>query len=266
MILPKIVAIGVYNSEIAAKNIAISKNRKTSMFEIELPIEVGGVSYIDSQSMPITDDIIICAKPGQIRHTKFPYKCYYVHMISDSGELYNRLVSTPDIFKTDRISVYQTIFSKLVKYYNTFTAIDEIIVQSLILELIYTIIQDSAKIIESKKFKNNNRIIIEKSLDYIEKNITENLSLENISDYVSLSPIYFHNCFKSAVGKTLHDYIEEQRIKKAINLLTTTDFPLTKIAYECGFSSQSYFSYVFKRRLKCTPREYAKEIFNKYEL
>ena len=77
-----------------------------------------------------------------------------------------------------------------------------------------------------------------------------------ISARFNLSPIHFHNIFKVAVGSTLRDYLEEQRIKKAINLLTSTDYTLTKIAFECGFSSQSYFSYVFKRKMKVTPREY----------
>ena len=83
---------------------------------------------------------------------------------------------------------------------------------------------------------------------------------------MSLSPVYFHNVFKSATGKTLHDYIEEQRIKKAIYLLQTTNYSLTKVAYECVFSSQSYFSFVFKRRMKNTPRKYMKDIYCKYEL
>ena len=77
-----------------------------------------------------------------------------------------------------------------------------------------------------------------------------------ISARFNLSPIHFHNIFKVAVGSTLRDYIEEQRIKRATNLLLTTNFSLTQIAYECGFSSQSYFSYVFKRKMKVTPREY----------
>lgn len=64
MILPEIVAVGIYNSQIAAKNIKISKNRKTSMFEIELPIEDGGISYIDANSKQINSDMMICAKPG----------------------------------------------------------------------------------------------------------------------------------------------------------------------------------------------------------
>ena len=89
--------------------------------------------------------------------------------------------------------------------------------------------------------------------------------LNEIAEIVHLSPIHFHNCFKVSVGKTLRDYVEEQRLRKAIKLLLTTDYSLTKIAYECGFSSQSYFSYAFKRKMGLTPRQYATQVFKRYE-
>ena len=114
MILPEIVTAGIYNSQLAAKNTKISKNRKTSMFEIELPIEEGGISYIDSNSKKITTNMIICAKPGQIRHTKFPFKCYYVHIIIHSGALYDILMNVPDFFETGKSETYKKIFTKLI--------------------------------------------------------------------------------------------------------------------------------------------------------
>lgn len=52
-------------------------------------------------------------------------------------------------------------------------------------------------------------------MKYIKENLTENLTLENVAKAMSISPIHFHNTFKTAVGKTLRDYIEEQRIKRA---------------------------------------------------
>ena len=261
MILPEIVAVGIYNSDIAAKNTDVSKKRGTSMFEIELPIEEGGISYIDSGSRQISPDMIICAKPGQVRRTKFPFKCYYVHMIIHSGKLYDVLINTPDVFETRKRETYKNIFERLIKQYSTF-ADNDIILQSLILELIHTVYMDSGRVIKNSIGTTGN--VIEKALIFIKEHLTEELTLETVADHVSLSPNYFHNIFKTAVSVTLREYIEQQRIKKAINLLLTTDFSLTEIAYECGFSSQSYFSYVFKRRMKTTPREYIKEIYNKY--
>ena len=255
MILPEIVAVGIYNSHIAAKNLKISKKRRTSMFEIELPIEDGGISYIDSNSKQINPNIIICAKPGQVRHTKFPFKCYYVHMIIHSGVLYDMLINTPDFFETEKSNIYKDIFVKLIKHYSTLADSEEIILQSLLLELIYTIKKDSTLKNKNGNFTNDYSKV-EKSLSYIKEHLTEDLSLDKVAKSVSFSPIHFHNTFKTAVGKTLRDYIEEQRIKKATNLLLTTNYSLTQIAYECGFSSQSYFSYVFKKRYGVSPNKF----------
>ncbi len=265
MLLPEIVAAGIYNSQLVAKNTAISRTRKTSMFEIELPVENGGISYIGSNAKPITPNMLICAKPGQLRHTKFPYKCYFVHMILHGDSLQETLMDTPDFLETDRADIYKALFTKLIKYGNSGTD-NELLLQSTMLELIHTIRQDSARPTTWGNQKNNHHTVIQKALKYIHEHLTEDLSLETVAKSVSLSTIHFHNSFKTAVGKTLRDYVEEQRIKKAINLLITTDCSLTEIAFACGFSSQSYFSYVFKRRMKQTPREYVQQFYSKYEI
>lgn len=265
MQLPEIVTVGIYDSKVAARNVKVSKNRKTSMFEIELPICDSGISYIGSSSAPITQNLIICAKPGQTRHTKFPFKCYYVHMILHEGILYDTLISTPNFFETDRRELYKEIFEKIIKKHNTLTQTDTIMLQSLVLELIYTISRDTARLVRGKDGVDTPSPAIEKAISYIKSNLTEDLSLEALASAVSLSPIHFHNSFKRAVGKTLRDYVEEQRLKKAVGLLISTNYSLTEIAFECGFSSQSYFSCVFKRKMKKTPREYAAEIHSQYE-
>ena len=263
--LPKIVAIGIYNSVFAVKNRAVTKNRKTTMFEIEIPIESGGVSYINSESMPIKPNMVICAKPGQIRHTKLPFKCYYIHLIIPSGELRDILMNTPNYIKTNKYEKYYEIFNKLCEYYQNAIDFDEIIMQSLILELIHTLVNDSTKFTLINRIKTNNYKAIEQTLSYIQENLTADLSLETLANKAGFSPVHYHNVFKASTGRTLHEYVEEQRIKKAANLLVTTNYTLAEIAYECGFSSQSYFSFAFKRKMNKTPRKYAADIFSQYE-
>ena len=119
MVLPEIVSTGIYNSQVAVKNKTITKNRKTTMFEIEIPIEKGGISHINSEEMPIDKNMIICAKPGQIRHTKLPFKCYYVHMILKEGVLYDSLMNMPNFIKIDRRENYLELFKRLQKHYDT---------------------------------------------------------------------------------------------------------------------------------------------------
>ena len=127
-------------------------------------------------------------------------------------------------------------------------------------------INDSKKMEINASVKGANLKIIEDVIEYISNNLTSDLSLEAVSSFSGFSPVYFHNCFKASTGKTLHEYVEEQRIKKAINMLVTTKNTLTKIAYDCGFSSQSYFNYAFKRKMHITPRQSAKMVFSQYEM
>jgi len=265
IILPQIVAVGIYHSQIAVKNRTVTRNRKTTMFELELPIEKGGISYINSEKSPIEPDMIICAKPGQIRHTRVPYKCYYIHMILQRGALYDSLMDTPNYVRINRYPYYSELFCRMCEHYDTALEYDEMLLQSLVLELIYAIRHDSEKLQHRAAVKNSNYEAIEKVLKYVEQHLTADLSLETLAEYAGFSPIHFHNCFKAATGKTLRDYVEEQRIKQAVNLLATTDATLAEIAYECGFSSQSYFSYAFKRRMHLTPREYTRKLLERYE-
>jgi len=264
IILPKIVAIGLYNANHAVKNRTVTKNRKTTMFEIELPIENGGISYIDDESHRITDGMVICAKPGEMRHTRLPFKCYYAHIIINEGGLFDLLSSLPNYIEIDDTGEIRKIFTSLCKHHDINDPDDEFILQSLILKLAYTLKKSAPMLKHAGKSKKNNREAIEKIIAHINKNLTADLSLKALATEAKFSPIYFHKLFKASTGKTLREYVEAERIKKAVELLLSTDMTLTQISYECGFSSQSYFSYAFKKRMGTSPREYAIRLFGEY--
>jgi AraC-like DNA-binding protein len=186
-------------------------------------------------------------------------------MIVPDGNLADILLNAQIFLATKNRDRYEKVFTKIVKYSNLISENEKIILQSSVLELIYLISKEKTVNTYTGKLRNT-ATVIENSIKYINEHITEDLSLETLSSKMSLSPIYFHKIFKSSTGRKLRDYVEEQRIKKSIHLLQTTDYTLTRIAYECGFSSQSYFSYVFKRRMKDPPREYIKKLYDKYEI
>jgi len=265
LVLPEIVALGIYNAQVVFHNRSVSPNRKTTMFEIELPFGEGGISYIDETSHPISENVIICAKPGQIRHTRLPFKCYYIHMIVSEGQLFEALSSLPNYIEAPNTEEIRDIFLSLCDYYNTGVLEDDMMLQSLVMKLVYTLTRLSPARNMGHYPKQNNSRVIEQTLQYIGENLANPLSLDCLSKRANFSPIYFHKLFKASTGKTLREYVEEERIKKSVELLISTDMTLTEIAYECGFSSQSYFSYAFKKSKKMTPREYGKAIALKYE-
>lgn len=258
----KICNTGIYDSKIAQPEVSVSHNRKTTRFELELSLENGGISYADSESAPITPHLFICAKPNQLRHTQFPFKSYYAHISVFDEELYNMLCATPTYVEIKDPAVYAEIFEELQGYSVMTSATGEIMRQSLILKLIYTLCEESKLNLTAKKYIST----VNAAIDFINKNPTADLRLEAVARCVSMSPVHFHNTFKRATGRTLHEYVEERRITEAVNLMQKTDMTLTEVAFACGFSSQSYFSYVFKRRMKTTPRNYIKEKNEHYEI
>lgn len=263
VVLPEIVAIGIYNAQTAAKNREVTKSRKTTMFELELPIGDGGISYTDNDSVPITEDILICAKPGQLRHTRLPFKCYYIHMIVREGELCDMLMRMPTYIKIGEREPYEKIFSQICTLAECTSDADELLIHANILKLISLLCKHVSDIeIQSHT---SNRIIIEDTVRYIKSNLSADLSLGTLAHRVSFSPVHFHNCFKKSTGRNLREFVEQTRLAHAVRLLCETDKTLTEIAYECGFSSQSYFSYTFKKRMKMTPREYSSAVYEKYE-
>ncbi len=264
IVLPELVAAGIYNSAIAAKGKTITKTRKTTMFEIELPTEDGGISYISDEASPIRTDIMICSKPGQLRHSRVPFKCWYVHFMLAEGILREMLMQLPFFIPVRQRERYAALFQRMSGYFESGLAEDQLMVQSLLLELIYTLYQEGQRQLHPVAVRQNNDAIVSRVIRYVQENLTADLSLTAMADLAKLSPIHFHNCFKASTGRTLRQYVEEQRIKKASNLLVTTDWTLTEISSVCGFSSQSYFSSAFKRRMGVTPREYAREVAKRY--
>ena len=265
MEFPQLEVFGIYNSRKIGPDGKISKKRRASMFEIELPLEPGGISYINNESHPITTDLIICAKPGQLRCTKFPYQCYYIHMLVPDPKLAAMVSQLPDFLPIQNRSQYEALFNQLCAFHNSHSQEDELLLQSIVLALIHGLLIEAGQQRQGESKKYGHYFDINSVFDYIKRNLCEDLSLENVAAHFSLSAIHFHNLFKKAVGVTLHEYVEEQRLKKAIDLLLTTKLTLTDIAFDCGFSSQSYFSFVFKRKFGVTPRGYAQSIFSKYE-
>lgn len=93
-------------------------------------------------------------------------------------------------------------------------------------------------------------------IGYIRKNCKEGLSLNQLADYVHLSPNYLSNLFKKEVGYRLSDYINDRRIEHAKSLLLNSPKRSHEIAAELGFSDPAYFCKVFKKSTGFSPAQY----------
>lgn len=106
--------------------------------------------------------------------------------------------------------------------------------------------------------KNNSDDRITKMLTYINENLdkTELLKVENLSDVFMMSPTYVSEFFKKQVNMPLREYIIKAKLKLVEIRLLNSDFTLTQIADELGFTDVSHLSKTFKRYAGTSIREF----------
>lgn len=89
--------------------------------------------------------------------------------------------------------------------------------------------------------------------EHLAANISEPISLADLAEAAGLSRMHFAAQFRVATGCRPHDYLLQQRIEQAKQMLASTDMPLVEVALSVGFQTQSHFSTVFKRLAGDTP-------------
>lgn len=99
---------------------------------------------------------------------------------------------------------------------------------------------------------------IKLSIDYIQRNFDQKLTLEKIASVACLSPTYFSYIFKKLNGISLWKYINIKRVEKAIEILKVENVSKLEIAERCGFSSSSNFYKIFHEITGKRPGDYVK--------
>lgn len=97
---------------------------------------------------------------------------------------------------------------------------------------------------------------IDKAKRFINERLKEEISREQIADYVYLNPGYLSRLFKKETGESLSDYILRKRMALAKRELTHNDEPISKVARSLGYNSLSYFGKSFKRFYGMNPQDF----------
>lgn len=91
--------------------------------------------------------------------------------------------------------------------------------------------------------------------EFIRENFHENIKLQTLAEIARLSPFHLNRSFKAQIGSPPHEFQNQLRVEKALNLLAQKK-SFAEIAFETGFSDQSHFNRFFKRYLGITPRKF----------
>lgn len=93
-------------------------------------------------------------------------------------------------------------------------------------------------------------------LNYVHTNLAGDLSAARLAQRAEVSVAHFARIFRDATGVSPHQYVLAARLDLARKLLTQSSLPIARIAQECGFSSQSHLTAIFRSAHSVTPAQY----------
>ncbi len=98
--------------------------------------------------------------------------------------------------------------------------------------------------------------VMEHCCEYLQKHYMEEITLETVAEKYYFNPSYFSTLFKNYSGTSFSSYLTELRMKKAKELLASTDDKVKEIAVKAGYRDPNYFIRAFKKFYGYTPDEY----------
>jgi two-component system response regulator YesN len=102
--------------------------------------------------------------------------------------------------------------------------------------------------------------VAEQAEEYIRQNYTHDITLNDVSAEVFVSPQYLSRIFHNEKGISFIEYLNRYRIDRAKELLHQKNIPITEVAFQAGYNDYKYFSNVFKKYAGLTPRDFRKEL------
>lgn len=97
---------------------------------------------------------------------------------------------------------------------------------------------------------------IRKALEFISKNLYEEISVADVAEYVGINSAYLQTLFSRSYGCGIVAYINTQRLEHACFLLKNSSLSIVDIAFRLGYNSRQHFGYLFNKRFGMSPKHY----------
>lgn len=259
---------GVFDSNVKFPKMHITSDRLVECYELEFyAADTPGKTWLNGRWHPLVRGTFICAKPGSVRKSMLPFRCYYIHLQTEDPVLQAMLSRLPELFSLPHKREATALWNQMVSLDTENQPEDRLLLHSYVLQVIHLICrhwQSAGDITADRVFLHQKKLLFIEQ--YIREHLSEELNLGNLAALCNLSPTYFHSVFTDFFHKTPAQYILDCRITAAKTGLLTGSYTLAELAADCGFSSQSYFCYKFRQVTGQTPLQYRRENLGKMEI
>jgi AraC family transcriptional regulator len=202
-----------------------------------------------------TNDVIIlnCHQPHGY-YTEEGWETLWLHFDGNTIKsffelLYSRIGL---VMPTGNSIVVKHILTDIVDRYKENKPLPE----SVISYSIHRMLTEMILISSDHKYEDNATNPVLDAMTYIESNYHRKITINELSDYVNISPFHFSRLFKKETNYSPYEFIIKIRIDKARILLKKTHKSIKEIAFEVGFNCESNFVDAFHKRVNQTPKSF----------
>jgi len=110
-----------------------------------------------------------------------------------------------------------------------------------------------SKFLTKTTLEDGNLLKFNNIIHFIKNNIAKKITIKELAEMENLNKVYFSNSFSKAIGMPPIQYITEQKLNHAMHLLVTTNKSIKEICFLLGYSSEMYFSRIFKIKTGVSP-------------
>ena len=120
--------------------------------------------------------------------------------------------------------------------------------------LVYISRKQNLSVISDSSFQLSKECALAKR--YIDANYAKNITLDSLAEITHINKFYLAHSFTECIGQSPINYLTDRRLEACKELLTSSNLSVAQVASSFGFSSQSYFSQIFRKKTGMTPRQY----------
>ena len=255
---------GVYDSDVVSIGNRAGKYRSVLGYELDFFTEDHpGGQDLDGTFYPARRNCVVLAKPGQKRAMHPPYRCWFLNIATQDPELQELFAQLPTVSTLWNMEAAVKLFQEMMDVEDGISMEGRLRLQSCVCRLMALLTQcrTAPDGIRSNAVRHQKTLMaVDK---YIREHLAEDLSLEVLARVANLDPTYFHKLFTSVYGMTPAKRVLGYRISAAKNGLIEGKLPLDELAAKCGFSSQAYFCYKFKKSVGSSPTRYRQIYLNR---
>ncbi len=234
--------------------------RTSTNYELEMYLSEGAVSYLNGEKIEVRENLLLLARPGDVRRTFGNFSCINIHFsCSDPAFEEEYLHPETQYCMPIRLGDTDYTFRRLLELTNSEEYGKELRAESILLSLIADF-RDSVHT-QSLTRSRYGRYVedVRRSCRYMEEHFAEPLTVGDLAAMIPVSSNFYQLIFRELIGKPPASYLRRIRLLKAEQFLTGTDMPLAEVAEKTGLKNGSYLTYVFKKERGITPSEYRRQ-------